>query len=112
MEYWVRSRPASASSRSRRRAVSTRFTPASANSTAMASPMPALAPVTRAHFPCHALRSIADAIVFLSWRGASLPYRGAGEFLTNPLSKGIHLLFAAEKILDELGAGLGAAGLE
>jgi hypothetical protein len=31
---------------------------------------------------------------------ASLPRRGAGELLADPLGKGIHPLFAAEKVLD------------
>ena len=44
---------ARSSRRSRRRAVRTRFVPPAANSSARALPMPALAPVTRAHFPCH-----------------------------------------------------------
>src|SRR5579863_689576 len=105
MEYNARSRSASRSSRSRRRAVSTRLTPAAANSTAIASPMPALAPVTTAHLPCHALRRMADGIAFLS-------RRGAGELLADPLGKGVHPLFATEKVLDQLGSGLGSTGLE
>src|SRR5271170_2241107 len=101
----VRSRSANRSRRSRRRAVRTRFTPAWANSTAIASPIPALAPVTNAHLPCHALRRVADAI-------ASLPGRSAGKLLANPRGKRIHSLFAAEKFLDQLRAWLGSAGLE
>src|ERR1700691_3308795 len=104
----VRSRSASRSSRSRRRAVSTRFTPASASSTAIASPIPALAPVTTAHLPCHALRTIADAIAYL----LLMIVRGAGEFLAHPLGKGIHLLFTAKKVLDQLRARFGSARLE
>src|SRR5260370_4291976 len=44
---------ANCSSRSLRRAVSTRFVPPAANSRANATPIPALAPVTSAHFPAH-----------------------------------------------------------
>src|SRR6202167_5170745 len=104
----VRSRSASWSSRSRRRAVSTRFTPAPASSTAIASPIPALAPVTTAHLPCHALRRIAEAIACL----LLIIVGGAGEFLAHPLSKGIHLLFTTEKILDQLRARFGSTWLE
>src|ERR1700728_2469063 len=105
MEGRVPSRSASRSRRSRRRAVSTRFTPAWANSTAIASPIPALAPVTSAHSPCHALRRVADAI-------ASLPRRGAGKLFANPGGKRFHPLFATQKLLDQLRAWLGSAWLE
>src|ERR1700682_6014261 len=44
---------ANGSSRSRRRAVKTRFAPPAANSFASATPIPALAPVINAHFPRH-----------------------------------------------------------
>ena len=46
-----RNRAARDSSLSARRAVMTRLVPAEANSSARASPIPALAPVTRAHLP-------------------------------------------------------------
>src|SRR5580658_8924315 len=105
MEWRVRSRSASRSRRSRRRAVRTRFTPAWANSTATASPIPALAPVTSAHLPCHALRRVADAI-------ASLPRRDAGKLLAHPGGKRVHPLFASQKLLDQLRAWPGPAWLE
>src|SRR5260370_29365542 len=44
---------ANSSRRSLRRAVSARFVPRDANSSARATPIPALAPVTSAHFPDH-----------------------------------------------------------
>src|SRR5712692_512134 len=47
------SRRANSSRRSFRRAVSTRFVPPDANSSASAPPIPALAPVISAHFPDH-----------------------------------------------------------
>src|ERR1700742_1180122 len=104
MEWLELSRSANWSRRSRRRAVNTRFTPAWANSTAIASPIPALAPVTNAHLPCHALRSMADAI-------ASLPGR-SGELFAHPRGKRIHRLLATEKLLDQLSAWPGPAGLK
>src|SRR5467141_387371 len=49
--YVAASRRASSSRRSFRRAVRTSFVPPAANSSASATPIPALAPVMRAHFP-------------------------------------------------------------
>src|SRR3981081_1955825 len=53
---------ANSSSRSRRRAVRTRFAPPAANSFASATPIPALAPVISAHFPRHS-----EIILFASF---------------------------------------------
>src|ERR1700730_5789981 len=56
---------AKSSRRSRRRAVRTRFAPPAANASARALPMPALAPVTKAHFPCHASIDLAKSLRLL-----------------------------------------------
>src|SRR5690348_2696454 len=81
MPSFADSAAASLSRRSARRAVRTRFAPPAARRSANAKPIPALAPVTTAHFPDHLLRESVptDASSVLRTRRHQTTIRGGAK---------------------------------
>jgi hypothetical protein len=57
-------------------------------------------------FPWEKTTKRAFASVYTNCETALMIGRGAGEFFPYPLGKGVHLLFAAKKVLDQLRARL------
>src|SRR5579883_2832660 len=106
--YLSRSFVARDSSRSTRRAVRTRFAPAAANCSAMARPIPALAPVTNAHLLCTCCRRNFDGCMMLLYcrRHRLL------EFFADPAGEGFEALLASEELLHDVLSRKRAAGLK